>query len=162
MHSPVARSFESYTQYRSAILEVLGVARGRVAIFDRDLAECGLESSAAITELERLCSESPHTDALRILIKDRAHLERECPRLCAFLIRFAHRATVRRADPDARTQSRPFLIADDLHLAMRVHEDLPRGRINLHDGSATACFTTQFETMWVRGQSLTIGATLGI
>lgn len=154
--------FDTYADYRTAILEALRSARRRVAIFDPDLAECGLEHGDAIAELERLCGDSPHEDALRILLAEPAHLERNCPRLTAFLLRFAHRANVRRADADASLQARCFLIADDTQLVTRFHRDLPRGRFNRHDASAAACFVTQFETMWIKGAPVAIGVTLGI
>lgn len=162
MHPASEQIFDSYAEYRAAILEALRLARRTVSIFDSTLAECGLESAAAIAELERLCVETTHAEALRILIKESDHVERNCPRLAAFLNRYAHRASVRRADRDARRQSRVFLIADDMHLVTRPHEELPRGRFNRHDSATTAWFTTQFDTIWSRADGLAIGATLGI
>ena len=162
MHPSTEFRFDTYSSYRATILEALGLAQRRVAIFDFDLVECGLESRETIAQLERLCVSSPHEYALRILLADASHLIRNCPRLTAFLLRFGHRAAIRLADPDARLHSRNFLIGDDAHVVTRFHRDHPRGRFNRADTSAAACFITQFETIWIKGEPLAIGVALGI
>lgn len=155
-------SFDTYADYRRAALEALSAAQHTVAIFDPDLAKCGLESPAALERLERFCIDARRDDALRILLFDGTHLERHCPRLVTLLVRYAHRASVRIADADAHRAPRPFLLVDDTHLVSRFHRDLPRGRRELGAGSGIACFATQFDTLWPRGQALALQVALGI
>lgn len=156
------RSFDTYGEYREALLETLSLAREAVSIFDQDLRECGLESAAGINLLETLCTQSRRRDALRILVHSVTYLEQECPRLAGLLGRFGHRASVRTTDPGARAWAQPFLVADGRFLVTRFHQDLPRGKVCAAASNSSAYIGAQFETMWLHGEHHASGAPLGI
>jgi len=162
MSTSSERSFDTYGEYREAVLEALGMARQAVSIFDPDLRECGLESLAGINLLQTLCSQSPHCDTLRILVHSATFLEQECPRLISLLGRFGHRASVRTTDPGSRAWTQPFLVADGRYLVTRFHQDLPRGKVCFTMSSTNAYVVTQFETMWLHGERHATGAPLSI
>lgn len=162
MREPLERYFDTYGEYREAVLETLNLAQRAVSIFDFDLRECGLESAAGIDLLAALCTRSPHRDTLRILVHSVTYLEQECPRLIRLLGRFGHRASVRTTDPGARAWTQPFLVADGRFLVTRFHQDLPRGKVCSAASSTSAYIGTQFETMWLHGERRATGAPLDI
>lgn len=159
MNPSPARPFDTFADYRRAVLDALGAAHHSIAIFDPDLAECGLETSSALEFLEHFCLEARRDDALRILLLDHSHLEKRCPRLCALLLRFAHRVGIRLADADAQRSTRPFILVDHNRVVSRFDRRLPRGCDETTD---IACFITQFETLWTRGTPYTPCAVLGL
>ncbi len=162
MTRPEERLFDSYTEYRAAVLEALGLARSGLRIFDPDLAETGLESMAGVEALQALARTSPHQDAIRILLRDPAYLEREAPRLLHFVGRFGHRVAVRVVAEGSQLGDQAFLVADDRHFLVRFHTDRPRGKFCADDGEAAALAVAQFDTAWLAAQPGPSGAGLGI
>lgn len=162
METPEERTFDSYAEYRAAVLEALTEAQQTVAIFDPDLRDSGLENQAAVALLEALCGRSRRTDAVRILLHSTAWLEKECPRLLRLLARYGHCARVRTTPPGARGWKQPFLCVDGQRLVTRFHQDLPKGKICASASTTTAYFSTQFETFWTSGDDAAVGVPLGI
>ena len=156
------RRFDSYTEYRSAMLAALEVAVGTIAIFDPDLREAGLENSASIAALDRLCRTSPRRDALRILVHSVGFTERECARLVRLMGTFSERAALRVTDTPFRSWSQPFLVVDERHVVTRFDRDGPRGKLTVEDMRTSAMLLAQFETMWISGTPVLTGAPLGI
>lgn len=156
------RPFDTYAEYRSAVIESLQAARQTVDIFDPDLAECGLESLTGIALLEGLCAGSRQRDSLRILVHATTCLEQECPRLVGLCARHAHCVAVRTTDAGAKAWTQPFLIADGETVVTRFHQDLPRGKTCTAGSTTVATLRTQFETMWRNGEPCNPGIPLGI
>lgn len=161
MQAPEEVGFDSYAEYRTAVLAAVGRAQETVAIFDPDLRETGLESAEGLALLEGLCARSGRHDTLRILLHSTSWLEKECPRLLGLLGRYAHCASVRTSDTGARAWPQPFLLADDRHLVTRFHHDLPRGK-TAGPSNVLAQLSTQFETFWMNGERRAAGVPLGI
>lgn len=162
MDTPHEQTFDSYGEYRAALIGALENAQQTVIVFDPDLRETGLESPQGIEQLERLCSQSRRRDTLRILLHSTTWLQRDCPRLTRLLSHYAHCTSVRTADVGARGWSQPFLIADDRHLVTRFHQDLPRGKSSTDASGTLAHLATQFGTFWVNGETSAVGTPLGI
>ena len=156
------RPFDSYIEYRSAMLAALEAATSTIAMFDPDLSEAGLENPASIAALERLCRTSPRRDALRVLVHSSDFAERECPRLVAVIGAFGHRAAVRVASTRFRSWRQPFLVADARHVVTRFDQDGPRGKLAVEDERTASMLLAQLETMWIDGTPTTTGAPLGI
>ncbi|WP_442881018.1 DUF7931 domain-containing protein [Aromatoleum sp.] len=156
------RRFDSYASYRSAMLAALDVATSTIAIFDPDLRDAGLENSAAIVALDRLCRTSPRREAVRILVHAADFAERECPRLVALIGAFTHRAALRVTSTPFLSWTQPFLVADERHVVTRFDRDGPRGKLAVEDERTSSMLLAQFETMWMSGTPTTTGAPLGI
>lgn len=154
--------FDSYTEYRSAMVAALEAATSTIAIFDPDLREAGLENLASIAALDRLCRTSPRRDALRILVHSADFAERECPRFVALIGAFSHRAAVRVTSPQFRNWRQPFLVADARHVVTRFDREGPRGKLAVEDERTASMLLAQLETMWISGTPTTTGAPLGI
>jgi len=162
MDRPSQRRFDTYVEYRAAMLAALGFATRTLAIFDPDLRESGIENPAAIAALESLCRASPRRDAVRIVVRSIDFVERECPRLVALIGAFGHCAGVRVSSPPFRNWSRPFLVADERHLVTRFDQDRPRGKVGIDDLRSVSPLLAQFETMWISGESTRASVPLGI
>ncbi|WP_157058526.1 hypothetical protein [Azoarcus sp. CIB] len=162
MDTPREQIFDSYGEYRAALIGALENAQQTVIVFDPDLRECGLESRQGIAQLERLCSQSTRRDTLRILLHSTTWLQQDCPRLTRLLSHYAHCASVRTADAGARIWSQPFLIADDCHLVTRFHQELPRGKSSTDAAGSLTHLATQFETFWMNGEASAVGTPLDL
>ncbi len=162
MEALSSRRFDSYTEYRFAMLAALEAATSTIAIFDPDGREAGLETPPSIAALERLCRRSPRRDALRVLVHSPDFAERACPRFVALIGAFSHRAAVRVTSPQFRNWTQPFLIADARHVVTRFDQDGPRGKLAVEDERTASMLLAQLETMWINGAPTTTGASLGI
>jgi len=156
------RRFDSYTEYRSAMLAALEAATSTIAVFDPDLRETGLESSASVVVLDMLCRTSPRRDAVRILVHSIDFAERECPRLVALIGAFSHRVAIRVTATPFKSWTQPFLVADERHVVMRFDREGPRGKLAVEDVPTSSMLLAQFDTMWVSGTPTTTGVRLGI
>lgn len=156
------RPFDSYIEYRSAMLAALEAATSTITVFDPDLRETGLESSASVVALDRLCRTSPRRDAARILVHSIDFAERECPRLVALMGAFSYRVAIRVTGTPFKSWTQPFLVADARHVVTRFDRDGARGKLAVEDVRTSSMLLAQFETMWINGTPTTTGAPLGI
>ncbi|MDR2689921.1 MAG: hypothetical protein LBB76_09215 [Azoarcus sp.] len=138
---------DSWEDYRNAVLDLLAGARTNLVVFDPTLEETGLESPRGVELLVALAKRSSREDAIRVLVRDTAFIERDCPRLQRVFADFSHRITLRALTPDQQIPDNTFTIADNVNLALLFHFASPRGRVNLDDGLA-ADPLAQFETLW--------------
>ncbi|HJV26448.1 MAG TPA: hypothetical protein VJ673_12240 [Aromatoleum sp.] len=162
MDHPSESTFDAFAAYRQAVADVLALAGQTIIVFDPDLGECGFEAPATLALLEAACQRSPRSDALRIVLHDPDFVERDCPRLQRFLCDYGHRASLRISDPGSRSWTQPFIVVDGEHLVARFHPAWPRGKACLAMPSAVTRFSTQFETLWLRGENRAIGSPLGL
>lgn len=154
--------FDSYSEYRCAMLAALEAATSTIAIFDPDLREAGVENSASIGALDKLCRLSPRRDALRILLHSADFVERECPRVVALIGAFSHRTAIRVTSAPFKNWRQPFLVADGRYNVTRFDQDGPRGKFAVEDARAASMLLAQFETMWIDATPATAGTALGL
>ncbi|PKO56318.1 MAG: hypothetical protein CVU28_03375 [Betaproteobacteria bacterium HGW-Betaproteobacteria-21] len=153
---------DSWSEYRTAVLETIARAGSTLRIFDPDLSQTGLESIAGVDHLGALLQRSVQAEAIRILVRDPAFLERDCPRLMALLTRFGHRIAIRIASESLAMPESAFLIADGAHLVIRFHHERPRGKRCIEDGHAASERDAQFETLWESARTGPSGAPIGL
>lgn len=156
------RRFDSYSEYRCAMLAALEAATSTIAIFDPYLREAAVESSASILALDKLCRTSPRRDALRLLVHSPDFAVREYPRFVAVISAFSHRAAVRVTRPQFRNWRQPFLVADARHVVTRFDQDGPRGKVAVEDARTASMLLAQFETMWIDATPATTVTPLGL
>jgi len=154
-------SFDSWTDYRAAVLQFLSATESGLCIYDPDLATAGLHSPASVQALQDIALRSSRNDAIRILLKDAGPLEREQPRLLNLIATYGHRIIVRLAPADSLPEE-TFMIADGKRLLQRFHEDRARGRCALGEDDAPARHIAQFETIWMHSQPGPTGTPLGL
>lgn len=162
MNEAVETPIDSWTDYRSAALELIGRAESTVLLLDPDLSQTGLEGSAGIEQLIAFLRRSVHAGAIRILLRDAAHLERNCPRLLDLLARFGHRIAIRIMGASQSLPEAAFMIADSRHLLIRFHHEQARGKLFTDAPQATADRSAQFETLWIDAEIGPSGVVLGL
>ncbi|MDR2032488.1 MAG: hypothetical protein LBP86_09640 [Azoarcus sp.] len=158
--SPEKRPLDTWSGYRDAVAELLAEARTHVIVFDPDLAETGLESPPCTASLAALVRRELPKDAIRFLLRDPSHLERDCPRLMRILADFGHRFAVRRLRPEQieHAPESAFVIADGESVVLRFHHASPRGRVNRGGDPGVAELLTLFETLWLEAEQGPTGA----
>ncbi|MDR2260107.1 MAG: hypothetical protein LBE06_04065 [Azoarcus sp.] len=157
---PGKRPLATWSDYRDAVAGLLADTQTRLTVFDPDLAETGLESPQCAASLAVLVGRDPPGEAIRFLLRDPSHLERDCPRLMRILADFSHRFTVRVLRPEQieRAPESAFIIADSDNVALRFHHAFPRGRVNRGDSAAAAELSALFETFWLEAEQGPTGA----
>lgn len=155
--------FDTYADYRSALLKLIEQAQREIILFDPDLRETGLESPAGAEALTAFLSRSSGRECLRMVLQDADPLAHESPRLIRLLGNFAHKFVVRIDGSDTlRPLHQPFAVIDGVHLVTRFHRDRPRGKLCINDVAACAPLRAQFETIWATAEPGPSGAALGI
>jgi hypothetical protein len=159
--APVESRFDTYQGYRQAVAEVVGLAEGRIVLFDPDLGETGLESPLAAAALTRFFG--GRRDArLQIVLHRTGHVERHCPRLLALLRLRSHVFDIRRTPDDLRQLTDCFVLADARHGAIRFHADHPRGKLLLHHDQEIGDWQRRFDELWELSSPALAATTLGL
>lgn len=162
MNDAAERPIDTWSGYRTAVLEVIAQAGSTLRIFDPDLSQTGLESIAGVDHLGALLRRSVQAEAIRILVRDPGFLERDCPRLMALLARYGHRIAIRIASESLAMPESAFLIADGAHVVIRFHHERPRGKCSIEDARAVSERDAQFETLWENSRTGPSGAPIGL
>ena len=155
-------AFDTWSVYREHLLDTLQRAKHGLILFDHDLAQTGLESSAAIEALDALARSLHGDDRIRILVRTPVHIERHCPRLLKLVERFGQRIRIRVVGESVTAPDSSFAVADPGMLVTRFHRDRPRGKRVDGPSPESTRYTAQFETMWISARNGPTGAPLGI
>lgn len=158
----VERGFDTYLAYREQLLDALHATRRSLLIFDRDLAETGLESGAGIEALDALARDVVGEEPIRLLVSSSTHVEQACPRLLKLLERYGPRMRLKVVADGAARPDACFMIGDGRLLVARFHPDRPRGKRADGPSPDIARYAAQFETMWISAKIGPSGAALGI
>lgn len=162
MNEPAEHLIDTWSAYRSAVLETIARAGSTLLMFDPDLSQTGLETLAGVEHLSAMVLRSAQPEAIRIVVRDPHYLERDCPRLLGLLARFGHRVTIKLAGEHLAMPESAFLIADDTHLLVRFHHERARGKNCIDDPHAASECKAQFETLWINAETGPGGAPIGL
>lgn len=154
--------FDGLHAWREHLLLGLASARRQVSVYDRNLVETGLAGKMACTLLQTLLQIDAPT-AVRIVLLDTDHVERECPRLLRLAGQFSHRFGFRVAPEQAiEKYQQPFLLVDDDLLVLRFHHDNPRGKRHDAGSADIARYREAFEELWQLSAPGPSGTPLGL
>ncbi|MBW7859837.1 MAG: hypothetical protein H3C33_01905 [Rhodocyclaceae bacterium] len=159
---PTEHPFDTYAEYRRAVLELLRSARQTIVLFDPDLSQTGIESLHGAEAIAAFCERTTFPESLRIALHSPRYVERECPRLLRLVSQFGHRITIRITSARFRNQEQPFLVVDGEHYVTRFHQDDPRGKLCMEDGEGAATLLSHFEILWQHARPGPTGTPLGI
>ena len=120
------RKFDSYTEYRAALIELLSHAQSELCLCDRSLEESDLNSPLVYQLLWDFLTLTSNTQ-LKILVARTDYLSLRCPRVKQLYSRFSHKLTIRHIEnpPDFWQQS--FILCKQDTYLKRYHFDWPRG-----------------------------------
>jgi len=147
-------------EYEAALNQVIGLALGRLRIFDRKLST-DYNSTERIDAL-RLFLRGATTNRLAIVVHDPERIRTDCPRLISLQRQYAHAIKIHRTLTPARGVYDPFCIADGSHYARRFHFDTPRGTLVLNDADGAAQLVRRFDEIWEVSQAAVTATTLGL
>jgi hypothetical protein len=148
------------TAYEAAVDRLIGMALGRIRIFDRSLGRA--YNAAARAGALRAFLLAERGNRLAIVVHDPERIRMDCPRLVALQRQFAHAVSIHRTQSPARGVYDPFCVVDGSHYARRFHFDSIRGQLVLNDAEGAGELVLRFEEIWEASQPAVTGTTLGI
>ena len=149
-----------FKEYEAALDRLLGMALGRIRIFDRRLSSD--YNAAARIEAMRALLLANRTHRITIVVHDPEKIRLDCPRLVSLQRQFANALSIHRTLSLARGVYDAFCIADGSHYARRFHFDSPRGTLALNDADNAAELVRRFDEIWEASQPAVTATTLGL
>ena len=152
------KAISGFSAMMQAIDELVVNATGRIAIFDRDLADYGFNSAERFNRLKvfLLASRRNH---IQIVVHRSEYLERDCTRMIILLRQFPHAVSISRTLPEAQRVSDAFMVVNGLHYFHRFHSDQPRAELALYDESGASELQRRFEEILTYSEPA-VGATV--
>jgi len=146
--------------YEAALDRLIGLALGRIRIFDRKL---GRDYNAQPRiELMRAFLLANSANRVAIVVHEHDNIRTDCPRLVSLQRQFGHAVSIHRTQSLARGVYDPFCVADGSHYARRFHYDSLRGVLALHDPEGAGTLVQRFGEIWEVSQPAVTGTTLGL
>jgi hypothetical protein len=155
-HQPIT----GFKNYEAAIDRVIGMALGRLRIFDRRLT--AQYNAAARIDAMRVFLLANRVNRITIVVHEGERISVECPRLVSLQRQFVNTLSIHRTLAAARNVYDPFCIADGSHYARRFHFDGMRGVLGLNDPDSAAELVRRFDEIWEVSQPAVIATTLGL
>lgn len=146
--------------YEAGIDRLIGMALGRVRIFDRRLSG-DYNRSERIDALDAFLRIG-RSNRIAIVVHEPERIRLDCPRLVSLQRRHAHAIGIHRTLAPAKGVYDPFCVADGSHYARRYHFDTLRGVLVLHDAEAAAVLVRRFDEIWEVSQPAVTATTLGL
>ncbi len=154
------RLMTSWSEYDSAIAELLPVARHSIVIFDRDLAALKLELPARHDVLASFLRQPGAT--LRVAVQSAQPVQQHCPRLIALLRLFAHSFHLVEVPPHLAHLGDAMFIVDGTSAVVRFHGDHARSKQIQDDAEACKPYCKRFDEIWAEGGTPISATTLGL
>lgn len=148
MNPCIETPFDTWSAWRSQVLEVIRLARHRLWVFEHQLSVSGLESPAGLEALGALLRRIP-VGQLRIVVGSDDAPGQRCPQLLELLERHGQGAALHVLDENVSAPVQCFVLADDTMRATRFHHDAPRGKLCAGYSPETGRCAAGFESMWL-------------
>lgn len=142
----MVKSFDTYTDLRASLLEVLRLAQLRLDIFDVSGSDLGFNKSEVIDVIKDLLR-NPSAQ-VRLVVHDSSFIERDCPRLFGLLQFYGHQLSIYRTRAEIQSLRESLVIVDRGHMLRRYHSDHARGCVVMDDSSEVSPWSTRFEAIW--------------
>jgi len=135
------------SDYLEGFNRLLGLARRELRIFDPDLSELEMNSTARIEMLARFLRES-RTRHVYVALHDVEHVAKRCPRLIALLGSFPAGLFIFQTQGEAAKVQDCFALADGDHLVRRPVRTQPRGVLVINDPKECQPMRERFDEIW--------------
>lgn len=146
--------FDSEAGYRAAIDATLRAAHHELRIFDGDLERMTLDDPARSALLLGFLSGGV-TRRLHIVLHNLDPLRTRHPRLLNLIRSHGHQIEIRQTPDHLRQLADRFVLADELHGAIRFHAEHPRGKLVSDDNIEIHPYWQRFDDLWEEGQVCT-------
>lgn len=151
----------AWSDYDSAVHEVLSAATQSISVFDENLTTLKLEKSERLALLRSFLSANLDS-SLSIVVRDAQPVRSNAPRLMALLADFSHKVTILATPPHLATLRDSMVIADGTHAVIRFDEEQPRAKILRNDREACAPYVRRFNEIVSEGGDAISAMTLGL
>lgn len=151
----------TWAEYQTAIDRMLAIACHRICIYDEDLTNLKLESSARLDHVKRLLTGQP-APVLRIAVRNGGPLRHAHPRLQNLLTTYGHLATAQETPPQIAHLRDSMLIVDGKHALIRFERDLPRSKLLIDEADELRPYLTRFEEIWAEGGERITNSVVGL
>jgi hypothetical protein len=158
---PVVSPISSLSEMARGIDDVIAAAGTRLAIFDRDLADGGYNTSERFNRLKVFLLAS-RRNRIDIAVHYVEYLERECTRMMILLRQFPYAVQIHRTLPEAQRVQDGFVIADARHYVHRFHRDQSRAEKAFHEESGAGLLQRRFEEIWSYSEPALSASVLGL
>lgn len=151
----------AWSDYDSAVHEVLSAATQSISVFDENLTTLKLEKSERLALLRSFLSANLDS-SLSIVVRDAQPVRHNAPRLMALLADFSHKVTIVETPSHLATLRDSLVIADGSHAVIRFDEEQPRAKILRNDREACAPYVRRFNEIVSEGGDAISAMTLGL
>jgi hypothetical protein len=153
-------SLSGLKEFEAAIDRVVGLAMGRIRIFERRLSRD--YNAGPRIDLMRALLLASARNRIDIVVHEPDNIRADCPRLVVLQRQFAHAVAIHRTQSLARGVYDPFCIADGSHFARRFHFNSMRGVLALNDPERSGDLVQRFDEIWEASQAAVTATTLGL
>jgi hypothetical protein len=161
MDEPIYERFDTADGFHAAVDRLLEQPGRELRIFDPDATALRLNESARIATFERFLLAS-RTRRIYLVLHDTEHITRQCPRMLALLVRFAHAIQINRSHEEIREIQDSFFVLDAQHYVRRPVAAFFRGAMGLGDETEGLAMRSRFMEIWGASFPAVSGTTLGL
>jgi hypothetical protein len=134
-------------EYLEGFNRLLGLVRRELRIFDPDLSELDMNSTARIETLTRFLRQDRNR-VVYVALHDTGHVTQRCPRLITLMGSYSAGIRIVRTRGDAARVQDCFVLADGDHLLRRPVTAQPRGVLVINDPKECQPMRERFDEIW--------------
>ncbi len=159
--TPQRRLIASKKEFADALDALLGKTGRSLRMFDRNLADFGMNSIAREEQL-RAFLHKRRTNRLQIVVHDTALIAQRSPRLMRLLRQYSHAIAIHQTNEEIRNLEDVLVVGDDAHCLRRRHHDHPKGSVYLDDPVETREWLNRFNAIWEHSAPAVSATTIGL
>lgn len=147
MNEPIETPFLGEAGFLAALDTVIATACHEIRIVDDRLERMALDDAARAEALTRFLAATP-LRRLHVILHDPGYAETRSPRLHTLIRRFPNSIEIRESSAEFRHIADCFLLADELHGAIRFHRDQARGKLLCNAADEIQPWWQRFDQLW--------------
>jgi hypothetical protein len=151
----------TWSEYESAVQEILELATHTLRIFDENLSTLKLERPGQIATLRQFLSTSPK-HLLQIVVQDAGYIRANNPRLMELLVSYSHNLQIIECPPQLAGLSDSLILADGKHGVVRFHKNQARAKLILEDIEECTPYLHRHDQILEEGGTPVSGRSLGL
>lgn len=145
--APERTLLQSKSDYPRGFDRLLRLVRSELRIFDPDLSQLQMNSSARIETLARFLR-GGRMRRILIALHEVEHVTKRCPRLITLLASYTSAIRIHQTTGDAAKVHDCFVLADGEHLVRRPVSAQPRGVLVISDPKECQPMRERFDEIW--------------
>ncbi|MBL8383497.1 MAG: hypothetical protein JNM90_10495 [Burkholderiales bacterium] len=158
---PQRRLIDTRKAFADAFDELLAKTGRTLRMFDRNLADFGMNSVAREEQLRSFLLKR-RSNRVQIVVHDPAIVATRSPRLMRLLRQFSHAIAIHQTNEEIRNLEDVLVVGDDAHCLRRRHYAHPKGSIYLDDPVETRAWLSRFNAIWEHSAPAVSATTIGL